>query len=523
MRLQQLKRSLLFTMLLGALFGVLVGAGGAAYAQETVGQLLQDDAAINNAVQPDDVGTKKAIAKNSKDFYARHKSLKKKLPVKKPPVKEAVQADDLMNAMRENIDPNAQPAAPVVVPAPEKEQVEETKRPLFSPGKKAIIKPIPVDKLAAPDSKKPAAPVADALPEMLPPLHEAPDAKPSDVKQDAKETIKEKEEKHEAAVTVAPAKKDDMKAGAPLLTELADAPDGAVNVPNAMAKKPIEAPKAAPVPENAPDNGEFSKARPLFSSLNDKRVRPGISKISNAPLQAYTTPEPNAAPVQPTSREPMIKPVPSPEHITVPTGSAAKSIWEAPKPDMDKGQVIFSQAADGTAPTIVSPVAAPVISSEQKEIVEAPAIVLPTPVATQVTSERIMPGGYVAPSTGPVINGSCGTSHGMGVTVPPMDNLCVSGTPTSVIGGGPFMWSCQGVNGGSVVNCIASLQINGICGSANGVAVEKTPLANLCHSGNASPVSGTGPFIWTCQGAGSGITSTCIAPQLVVKAPEPPA
>ncbi|MDX1923334.1 MAG: OmpA family protein [Alphaproteobacteria bacterium] len=120
----------------------------------------------------------------------------------------------------------------------------------------------------------------------------------------------------------------------------------------------------------------------------------------------------------------------------------------------------------------------------------------------------------------PLVHAGCGSAHGVSVTAPPTDNLCASGTPTTVIGSGPFMWSCQGANGGSAINCMAPLQVNGACGGADGVPVNIAPINNLCRSGTASAVSGNGPFVWTCSGSGGGISTTCQAP-MITATPDP--
>ncbi|TLY52615.1 MAG: hypothetical protein E6K53_03775 [Gammaproteobacteria bacterium] len=52
--------------------------------------------------------------------------------------------------------------------------------------------------------------------------------------------------------------------------------------------------------------------------------------------------------------------------------------------------------------------------------------------------------------------------------------------------------------------------VNGVCGSDNGKILSSTPV-NLCSAGNASAVSGTGPWTWTCQGVNSGTTASCSA------------
>lgn len=55
--------------------------------------------------------------------------------------------------------------------------------------------------------------------------------------------------------------------------------------------------------------------------------------------------------------------------------------------------------------------------------------------------------------------------------------------------------------------------VNGVCGSANGTTVATKPTTNLCNSGTASAVAGTGqPWTWTCTGLGVGSSNaSCFA------------
>jgi hypothetical protein len=56
--------------------------------------------------------------------------------------------------------------------------------------------------------------------------------------------------------------------------------------------------------------------------------------------------------------------------------------------------------------------------------------------------------------------------------------------------------------------------INGSCGSANAVASNAAPSANLCAVGGASAVtSATNQFSWSCAGADGGTTASCVAPR----------
>ncbi|MBK7001990.1 MAG: DUF1566 domain-containing protein [Rhodoferax sp.] len=52
---------------------------------------------------------------------------------------------------------------------------------------------------------------------------------------------------------------------------------------------------------------------------------------------------------------------------------------------------------------------------------------------------------------------------------------------------------------------------NGVCGSSNGSAFTTAPAANLCSTGSASAVTGTGPWYWTCAGLSGGASQSCSA------------
>jgi len=52
--------------------------------------------------------------------------------------------------------------------------------------------------------------------------------------------------------------------------------------------------------------------------------------------------------------------------------------------------------------------------------------------------------------------------------------------------------------------------INGTCGTSNGGTFNTAPSSNLCTSGTASTLSGTGPWAWNCNGVG-GTSESCSA------------
>jgi outer membrane protein OmpA-like peptidoglycan-associated protein len=117
---------------------------------------------------------------------------------------------------------------------------------------------------------------------------------------------------------------------------------------------------------------------------------------------------------------------------------------------------------------------------------------------------------------GPSVNGLCGSANGVATTEQPEDGLCSTGTATNISGNGPWNWTCIGENGGMVVSCTAPLQppapITGVCGGASGVATLVTPRSGLCAAGISSAVNGKGPWTWSCSGTNGGGAVACVAP-----------
>lgn len=53
--------------------------------------------------------------------------------------------------------------------------------------------------------------------------------------------------------------------------------------------------------------------------------------------------------------------------------------------------------------------------------------------------------------------------------------------------------------------------INGVCGTTNGKITNTKPTSGLCSTGNASAVSGSGPWTWSCVGSNGGSSASCSA------------
>lgn len=124
------------------------------------------------------------------------------------------------------------------------------------------------------------------------------------------------------------------------------------------------------------------------------------------------------------------------------------------------------------------------------------------------------------------IDGVCGAANGSIQKLMPTTGLCAAGTPTEIDGSGPWLWSCVGAGGGSSVSCAAAAQsqarVDGSCGAAANAVMTSAPDTNLCDSGVPSAVNGEGPWTWTCSGLNGGIASSCATSRVLPKAPPPP-
>lgn len=117
------------------------------------------------------------------------------------------------------------------------------------------------------------------------------------------------------------------------------------------------------------------------------------------------------------------------------------------------------------------------------------------------------------PAGSGVVNGVCGSANGVESASIPTNNLCSSGSASSVTQStDSWNWTCNSNNGGSNDTCSAPVQppaVNGTCGLANGTLVTSAPTTNLCTSGVTTGVSGSGPWTWTCSGLNGGTDASC--------------
>lgn len=105
----------------------------------------------------------------------------------------------------------------------------------------------------------------------------------------------------------------------------------------------------------------------------------------------------------------------------------------------------------------------------------------------------------------------CGAANGASLSAAPSGaQLCNYGAASAVGGSGPWTWTCRGLK--NTASCTAYKPIAGTCGSANGKSLTTAPTATeLCSTGTASGVSGSGPWTWTCSGLYGGIGASCSA------------
>jgi parallel beta-helix repeat protein len=105
----------------------------------------------------------------------------------------------------------------------------------------------------------------------------------------------------------------------------------------------------------------------------------------------------------------------------------------------------------------------------------------------------------------------------------------VSGSSTievevSVINAGELRWSSMippsirtqpfppSLAGSATSSDSPPRHVDNLCGSSNYVAASSAPTTNLCSTGAASVVSGSGPWRWSCTGSNGDATSQCVAP-----------
>lgn len=90
------------------------------------------------------------------------------------------------------------------------------------------------------------------------------------------------------------------------------------------------------------------------------------------------------------------------------------------------------------------------------------------------------------------INGVCGTSHGSTLIAAPTTNLCQDASTPPVTGNGPWNWTCAGQFGGSSASCSANIQTYTVTfQSSIGGSVAPSGSQSINHGGSSSAVTAT--------------------------------
>lgn len=108
-------------------------------------------------------------------------------------------------------------------------------------------------------------------------------------------------------------------------------------------------------------------------------------------------------------------------------------------------------------------------------------------------------------------SGQCGSANAVATTIEPDKGLCSFGNPSRISGKGPWTWSCAGIKGGASASCSANKIQESQCGPATFVKTRDEPSDNLCNVGDATTVTGDGPWHWTCKNADNTSTISCEA------------
>ena len=111
-------------------------------------------------------------------------------------------------------------------------------------------------------------------------------------------------------------------------------------------------------------------------------------------------------------------------------------------------------------------------------------------------------------------NGFCGAAHGGSFETKPTTGLCNNADMIAIGGNGPWYWICKDKNSDDANLCSATkkiVKVDGVCGSSHKGSYASAPATGLCSSGNASPVYGNGPWVWLCNGSNGGAFAVCFA------------
>ena len=135
---------------------------------------------------------------------------------------------------------------------------------------------------------------------------------------------------------------------------------------------------------------------------------------------------------------------------------------------------------------------------------------VPAPIQTWTVTPSAGAGGNISPSSGQTVNN--GSTTTFAVTPNYGYAASVSGTCGGSLSGTTYTTNVITTNCTvSAIFTVIPVLVNGVCGSSNFGTFSTAPSANLCSSGTATSVNGSGPWYWSCNGFNGGASNSCSA------------
>ncbi len=259
-------------------------------------------------------------------------------------------------------------------------------------------------------------------------------------------------------------------------------------------------------PKEKESSGFFSR---LFGSVFDTSEPDKEEVVTPAPQVAAETEE------QPAAQESALPPAPQEEAARDANdfcGVAAETMaYEAPRKNLCR--VGSASAVDGDGPWTW------ICTNNDGATSACKTLSLGGPSPTKAAASKAGKSALPAQS-GKSVKAVCGAAAGQPAIEKPTSALCEEGKAGTVRGSNPWKWTCGA--GKQKVSCATIKPVDGACGTANGLSVKTAPTKNLCKKGTPGDVNGEGPWVWSCEGSNGGTSASCSAPLAPVSSSLPP-
>lgn len=127
-----------------------------------------------------------------------------------------------------------------------------------------------------------------------------------------------------------------------------------------------------------------------------------------------------------------------------------------------------------------------------------------------VESELLIPALIDPRTPNAALASMCGRMANASAVAAPVNDLCAKGTPSAVLGEGPWYWTCSD-DDEKAESCVTKMPQLAECGPQHGQNLREVPMHGLCNSGAPGPVRGEGPWKWVCDGGSGGTRVQCSA------------